>query len=150
MVKYLHCNLYVLTSWIYCEFFLETKKNILLFSNDALNLLKVTVKMFIMPQTISISNKCSFLELSIKNKKNYYGFHKSITEQLFSDLLMIIIIIIILNVSWAANQHITMISEGSCDTEDWSNICWKFRFVITGLNYILKYIKIENSYFRLQ
>ncbi len=21
----------------------------------------------------------------------------------------------------AANQHITMISEGSCDTEDWSN-----------------------------
>ncbi len=25
------------------------------------------------------------------------------------------------NVSWAANQHIRMISEGSCDTEDWSN-----------------------------
>ncbi len=24
-------------------------------------------------------------------------------------------------VSWAANQHIKMISEGSCDTEDWSN-----------------------------
>ncbi len=24
-------------------------------------------------------------------------------------------------VSWAANQHIRMISEGSCDTEDWSN-----------------------------
>ncbi len=23
--------------------------------------------------------------------------------------------------SWAANQNITMISEGSCDTEDWSN-----------------------------
>ncbi len=22
---------------------------------------------------------------------------------------------------WAANQHISMISEGSCDTEDWSN-----------------------------
>ncbi len=29
--------------------------------------------------------------------------------------------IIIRNVSWAANQHIRMISEGSCDTEDWSN-----------------------------
>ncbi len=33
-----------------------------------------------------------------------------------------------------------MISEGSCDTEDWSNdaenvVC------ITGINYILKYIK---------
>ncbi len=24
-------------------------------------------------------------------------------------------------VSWAPNQHIRMISEGSCDTEDWSN-----------------------------
>jgi len=24
-------------------------------------------------------------------------------------------------VSWALNQHIRMISEGSCDTEDWSN-----------------------------
>ncbi len=27
--------------------------------------------------------------------------------------------LIIRNVSWAANQHIAMISEGSCDTEDW-------------------------------
>ncbi len=27
----------------------------------------------------------------------------------------------LINVSWAANQHIRMISEGSCDTEDWSN-----------------------------
>ncbi len=25
-----------------------------------------------------------------------------------------------INISWAANQHIRMISEGSCDTEDWS------------------------------
>ncbi len=31
------------------------------------------------------------------------------------------LIIRIINVSWAANQHIRMISEGSCDTEDWSN-----------------------------
>ncbi len=35
--------------------------------------------------------------------------------QLFSTLL------IIRNVSWAANQHIRMISEGSCDAEDWGN-----------------------------
>ncbi len=32
-----------------------------------------------------------------------------------------IIIIIIINVSWALNQHIIMISEGSSNTEDWSN-----------------------------
>ncbi len=30
-------------------------------------------------------------------------------------------LMIIRNVSWAANQHIRMISEGSCDSEDWSN-----------------------------
>ncbi len=29
--------------------------------------------------------------------------------------------LIMRNVSWAANQHIRMISERSCDTEDWSN-----------------------------
>ncbi len=28
---------------------------------------------------------------------------------------------VIRNVSRAANHHIRMISEGSCDTEDWSN-----------------------------
>ncbi len=36
-----------------------------------------------------------------------------------------------------------MISEGSCDTEDWSNGFLKFSFTITGINCILKYIKIE-------
>ncbi len=39
-----------------------------------------------------------------------HHFHK-----MFSTL------IIIRYVSWSANQHIRMISEGSCDTEDWSN-----------------------------
>ncbi len=42
-----------------------------------------------------------------------------------------------------------MISEWSFDTEDWRNDCWKFSFVITGINYIFKYIKIENEYFGL-
>ncbi len=42
-----------------------------------------------------------------------------------------------------------MISEGLCDTEDWDNGCWKFNFAITEINYILKYIQIENSYFKL-
>ncbi len=36
--------------------------------------------------------------------------------------------LIIINVSWAANQYIKIISEGSCNTEDWSNACWKFSF----------------------
>ncbi len=50
---------------------------------------------------------------------------------------------IIINVSGAANQHIRMISEGSCDTEDWSNDA-----LITAINTILKYIQIESSYFK--
>ena len=39
-----------------------------------------------------------------------------------------------------------MISEGSCDTEDWSNDAENSAF-ITGINDILKYIQIQNSYF---
>jgi len=44
------------------------------------------------------------------------------------------------------NQHNRMISEGSCDTEYLSN---EFNFAITGINYILTYIKIEDNYFVL-
>ncbi len=33
------------------------------------------------------------------------------------------------------NQHIRMISEGSCDTEDWSNAAENIA-LITGINYI--------------
>ncbi len=40
-----------------------------------------------------------------------------------------------------------MISEGSCDTEDWSNYDENLA-LITVINYILKYIQIENSYFK--
>ncbi len=42
-----------------------------------------------------------------------------------------------------------MISEGSCDTEDWSNGA-EIQLCFTGINYILKYIKIENCYCNLQ
>ncbi len=46
------------------------------------------------------------------------------------------------NNKWAANQHIRMISEGSCDTEEMASI--------TGINYILKYIQVKKkSYFKL-
>ncbi len=31
-----------------------------------------------------------------------------------------------------------MISEGSCDTDEWSNGCWQFSFAITEINCILK------------
>ncbi len=41
-----------------------------------------------------------------------------------------------------------MISEGSCDTEDWSNDA-ENSALITGINYILTYIKMENIYLKL-
>ncbi len=43
-----------------------------------------------------------------------------------------------------------MISEGLCDTEDWSNGCGKFSFAIMGINYILKCTEIENNYVKLE
>ncbi len=41
-----------------------------------------------------------------------------------------------------------MISEGSCDTEDWSNDA-ENSALITGIDYILKYIKaaVRNFFF---
>ncbi len=49
------------------------------------------------------------------------------------------------NVSYAPIlNHIRMISEGSCDTKDWSMLP-KIKLCITGINYILKYIPIEFS-----
>ncbi len=39
-----------------------------------------------------------------------------------------------------------MIFEGSCDTEDCNDA--ENSALITGINYILKYIQIESSYFK--
>jgi len=41
-----------------------------------------------------------------------------------------------------------VISEGSCDTEDWSNDA-ENTALITGINYILKHIQIKKSLFEL-
>ncbi len=45
------------------------------------------------------------------------------------------------NVHWEPNQHIRMISEGSCDAEDWSNDAENSAFVSTWINYMSKNIK---------
>jgi len=45
----------------------------------------------------------------------YYFPQKYEEAQMFSTL------IIIITVSWLSDHHIRVISEGSCDTEDWSN-----------------------------
>ncbi len=48
----------------------------------------------------------------------------------------------VLFASWMPNHYFRKISEGSCDTEVWSNGCWKFSFFFTEINYILKYIPL--------
>ncbi len=48
---------------------------------------------------------------------------------------------------WTANQYIRMISEGSCDTEDWSNDA-ENSALKSGINYMLTYIEIESRYFK--
>ena len=57
---------------------------------------------------------------------------------------MFLTLLIIRNVYWAENPHIRMISEGSCDTEDWSNDA-ENSALITGINYTWLYIHIENN-----
>ncbi len=61
----------------------------------------------IMLQNIYISAKCCSSEHSINQR---------ILKKIYSAVFNIIIIII--NIIWAANQNIWIISEGSCD---WSN-----------------------------
>ncbi len=53
-----------------------------------------------------------FIKESWKNEM-YHIFHKNMKQHNF-----FLTLIIVRNVSWAANQHISMISERSCDTED--------------------------------
>ncbi len=108
------------------------------FSKDAVNSSKV---LQIVLQKISISDKCCSFELSVHQrilKKNIYikCSQKCEAAQLLSALVMV------RNISGAANQHIRMISEGSCDTEDWSDDAGNSA-LITEINDILKYIHIK-------
>ncbi len=72
----------------------------------------------------------------------HYGFPK---KKIFSSTT---VLNIDNNQKWAANQHIRMISEGSCDTEDWSNDA-ENSALITEINYNLIHIKIQKKYFKV-
>jgi len=92
----------------------------------------VTVNMFIMLKKY-LNFKCCSFKFSIHQRILKVQFpQKYVAVQLFSTL------IVIRHVSWAANPHIRMISEGSYDTEDWSNNGKKAAYIL----------KIENSYLK--
>ncbi len=88
-----------------------------LFIKDSFNWSKVTVKTYCihcykryLVQIIAVLLNFLFIK-----EFWFCSFHKKYkAAQLFSTL------IIKINVSWAENQHISMISEGSYDTKDWS------------------------------
>ncbi len=82
----------------------------------------------ILLQSIYISDKCCSSERSI---------HQRNLKKLYSAIEYII------NIFWAANQNIRMISEGFCD---WINDAKMQKNQLGNpMNYIFKYI--QNSYF---
>ncbi len=82
----------------------------------------------------------TFKVIETKKQKKELLFSKDALNWCNIDKMNAMLIIIKKN-SWA-NQHIRMISEGSCDTEDWSNDA-ENSALITGINYILKYFKLQ-------
>ncbi len=108
------------------------------FSKDALNWSKIKVKTFRILQKIYFKLMLFFWTFYSFNNPEKYIPLKYLVAQLFS---ILIILIIIRNIARAPNQHIKKISKGSCDTEDGSNGCWKSSFAIRGINHILKKIK---------
>ncbi len=94
-----------------------------------------------MLQKISISNKCCSFELT-----NNQRIQKKILFMVSTKMLSSTATVFIIdnnewwNVSWAAIQHIRMISEGLFVTEDWNNDAVN-SVLITGINYIY----IENN-----
>ncbi len=106
-------------SSIYVSVCLSVIKCTLLFSNNTLSWLKVIINTFILLQKISISNKLYYLALFIhqqiqKKKKLRFPPKKCTSLTTFN-------INNINKPSWTPNWRIRIISEGSCDTEDWSN-----------------------------
>ncbi len=85
------------------------KKLTNLFSKDALNWLKVTINIFLMSQKISVL--CTF-KLSVYQRILEKKIHST-----KNDAAQVLSASVIINVSWAANQYIRMISEGSCYTK---------------------------------
>ncbi len=99
---------------------------------------KVTIKTFIMLQIIFISSKYWSFEHSFHHswKENTKLFNCDIRK----------------NISWAPNRHIRMISEESCDTEDWSKQLRYFQleYILTVFILIILHIIADALYFNLR
>ncbi len=123
---------------------------ILFFIIKQINGVHLTRKYCFSLQNFMLNSMCYFQILFFLVKFTGYFWVKIVSTPFFSSVYeaaqLFSTLIIIRNVSRAANRHIRMISEGSCDTEDWSNDA-ENSALITEINYILKYIKTENRFF---
>ncbi len=108
----LFCKMLVMT-WclglIYANVLFKSLKEINTFMY-VLNWPRGTLNTFIMPQKTILRNCRSFKLYTNQRIPKKHQASKSVTT-----------LTIIINVSWSANYYIRMISEGSCDTEDWRN-----------------------------
>jgi len=112
--------------------------SVLLYLQYPSNVLEIKKLIFIYQGCIKLImyTKC-YKKCHNVTKKIYLKKKTKNMKQLFSPL-----IIIIINVFWAVNHHIRMISEGSCDTEDWFN----YSALITGINDTLHF---KTTYFKM-
>ncbi len=91
-----------------------------------------------MSQKISISISNQFWTFYLLKKSK--GKNVSPSPQQYEAAQLFSALIIIRNVSWAANHYIRMISEDHVTLKTGIQLC------ISEINYILKYIQMENSY----
>ncbi len=107
-------------------------------NKDALNWSKVT-KAFVVLHFLFEINAVLLNFIFIKE------FGKNVPQNdsaavLFSSFIKI-------NVSWAANQYISMISEDHVTLKT-GVMMLEIQLCISGINYILEYIQIENRHFK--
>ncbi len=102
-----HFNITTLEGWgtLLFKVFLSLYYNFL-FSKDEFNGSKGILNTFCLFEL-------SFHQIDL-NKRDQ-DFYKNIKQHKCFQLILI------RKVSWVPNQHIQMISDGSCDAEDWSN-----------------------------
>ncbi len=106
-------------------FFLQqTKRKLVVYTK--LKVMAISYNSYEVAKKLFLDIRQRILKKCITVSTKYYA------AQLFSTFMMMMMMII-WNISWAANQDFRMISEGSCDNEDWSKFSG-----ITVINYIFK------------
>ncbi len=85
-----------------------------------------------------------------KDFNKYYPFAFSINQRILKNKICHVSTKIwssttVFNTDNNQKCFLSMISEGSCDTEDWSNDA-ENSALITGIHYISQYIKIEKLF----